>query len=270
VPVLGDTLDEPDERFWLVLSSPTNALLADALAAGTVLDDDGGTLSYRELQHGSTTVADLRAQPGPVADLDLYILEMKPRSSYEIVVDQTSGDLGSGSGPRLERLASDLTTPLATSLPTGAGPSRSLRIRNPGSLPADAYIAVSSLSCGTDCGADDSYRVRAYETTYAVPRFNNTGSQVTILLLQNSTPHPIAGTVYYWEGTGALLGSSTVNLAARQTLVLNTATVPGLSGKSGAITVAHDGRYGDLAGKTVALEPTTGFSFDSPMEPRPD
>jgi hypothetical protein len=35
------------------------------------------------------------------------------------------------------------------------------------------------------------------------------------------------------------------------------------------MTVSHDGRYGDLTGKTVALEPSTGFSFDSPMLPVP-
>ena len=48
--------------------------------------------------------------------------------------------------------------------------------------------------------------------------------------------------------------------------MLNTATVA--PGVGGSVTVAHDGRYGDLAGKTVALEPATGFSFDSPMLPR--
>jgi hypothetical protein len=41
--------------------------------------------------------------------------------------------------------------------------------------------------------------------------------------------------------------------------------VPGVGG---ALTIANDGRYGDLSGKTVALEPSTGFSFDSPMIPR--
>lgn len=38
---------------------------------------------------------------------------------------------------------------------------------------------------------------------------------------------------------------------------------------TGTITVGHDARYGDLAGKTVALEPATGFSFDTQMVPRP-
>jgi hypothetical protein len=48
----------------------------------------------------------------------------------------------------------------------------------------------------------------------------------------------------------------------------NTASVAGAAGQSGSITVTHDGGYGELAGKTVALEPSTGFSFDTPMLPR--
>jgi len=33
--------------------------------------------------------------------------------------------------------------------------------------------------------------------------------------------------------------------------------------------VSNDAHYGDLTGKTVALEPSTGFSFDSPMVVQP-
>jgi hypothetical protein len=35
------------------------------------------------------------------------------------------------------------------------------------------------------------------------------------------------------------------------------------------LRLTHDGGYGGLAGKTVALEPAAGFSFDSPLEARP-
>jgi hypothetical protein len=35
-------------------------------------------------------------------------------------------------------------------------------------------------------------------------------------------------------------------------------------GTSGTVTITHNARYGDLTGKAVALEPATGFSFDSP------
>jgi len=51
--------------------------------------------------------------------------------------------------------------------------------------------------------------------------------------------------------------------------VVNTSSLPALEGQAGSITVSHDGPYGGIAGKTVALEPATGFSFDSPLESRP-
>ena len=74
--------------------------------------------------------------------------------------------------------------------------------------------------------------------------------------------------VHFWRTSGLRLVSVPVELAPKQTLVANLlATVGG--NVAGSITVKHDGGYGALAGKTVALEPSTGFSFDSPMLPRP-
>jgi hypothetical protein len=133
---------------------------------------------------------------------------------------------------------------------------------------ANEHIRVRSGGCTTTCGAHDVYRIRAYETTYTIPRFNNSGTQITVLILQNPRSHAISGTIYFWNGAGALLGSSAFTLSGKATLVLSTASVSGVAGASGAITIAHDGGYGDLSGKTVALEPATGLSFDSPMEPR--
>lgn len=40
VPVAGDTQDEPDETFRLVLSNPADAVLARAVATGTIVNDD--------------------------------------------------------------------------------------------------------------------------------------------------------------------------------------------------------------------------------------
>jgi hypothetical protein len=42
VAVVGDTRNESDETFFLNLSSPTNATLADAQGVGTILNDEGG------------------------------------------------------------------------------------------------------------------------------------------------------------------------------------------------------------------------------------
>ena len=60
-----------------------------------------------------------------------------------------------------------------------------------------------------------------------------------------------------------------LNLPARGLQTLNTSTVPELAGRSGSITLTSDAPYGTLAGKAVALEPATGFSFDDVMRPRP-
>lgn len=43
VPVIGDTLAEPDETFTVELSNAVNATIAEASGLGTIFDDDGGT-----------------------------------------------------------------------------------------------------------------------------------------------------------------------------------------------------------------------------------
>jgi hypothetical protein len=256
------------KNVWLVLGlgfalASGRAALADVWDVQTQNDNTVLT-TENELVHGSDQLHDLGALPGPAADNDWYRLSQKPFSSYEIVADATSGDIGTTLGVFRTDAAG---APVQTSQAVGVGYSRSLRWINSGAAAEDTQrIQVTSGSCTTACGADDVYRLRAYETTYAVPRFNNTSTQVTVLLLQNPTNYPIAGTVYFWSATGAPVGTSPFNLAAKALLVLNTSTVA--AGSSGALTIAHDGRYGDLSSKSVALEPATGFSFDTPGLPR--
>jgi hypothetical protein len=225
---------------------------------------DGSSATENELVNGSDQLHDLGGPPLP--DEDWYTLGQAPFSSYEAVADATSGDIGPTMA--LDRVDSGGAI-LQSSQAVGIGYTRSLRWANlTGSPVNNEFIRAMSSGCTTNCGPEDVYRIRFTETTYAIPRYNNFGTQVTVLLLQNPTNYVITGTVYFWDATGAQVASSTFNLPAKNTLVLNTSTVPGANGTSGAVTVAHDGRYGDLAGKTVALEPATGFSFDSPMLPR--
>lgn len=258
-----------------IAPSTTGTITNTATATATTPDPTPGNdsdsepttvnppLTTHELVHGSRKLQDLSVQP------DLFAISQKGRSSYEVVVDAAGGDVGAGAGPLLRRVASDGSTVLQTAQAVGNGPARSLRWHNTSTGPVDTqFIRVESASCTTDCGADDTYRIRVYETTYAIPRFNNAGSQITVLILQNPADYLVAGIVYFWSTAGSLLGTSAINLPARNTLVLNTSGVAGVTGQGGSITVAHDGRYGDLAGKTVALEPASGFSFDSPMVPR--
>jgi hypothetical protein len=199
-----------------------------------------------------------------------FRIAQKPHSSYEVVVDATTGDVGSGLA--LERLASDGVTVLQSSLPLGGvGYSRSLRwINATGQVVGNELVRVVSTSCRfPGCGPEDAYRLRAWDTTCVLPRFNNSATQVTILLLQNPTAHLIGGTVHFWSVTGTPAGSQPFSLGSHGTLAFNTSTVPGVAGQSGSITVVHDGGYGELLGKAVAVEPATGFTFDTPLASRP-
>jgi hypothetical protein len=242
----------------VVLAAPASA---DPWDQPALRDDGPETLS--ELAHGSDEVHDLRASAGK-PDEDWFRIRQEPFASYEIVVDGAVGDVTPIS---LELVAADGSTVLATSVAVGTGAVRSLRFLNQSSSAVDdQYIVVKSGGC-TKCKKDDTYRLRAYETTYVVPRFNNTGSQITVLTIQNPTAGTVNGQLRFWDPAGTLTFSRAVELGPKELFVYTTATdVPDASG---SITMANDARWGELHGKAVGLEPATGFSFDTLLEPRP-
>jgi len=232
-------------------------------------DLDNVSLSpMSELAHGSGSVLSLGAQPGPLATTDWFRVRQQALSSYEVVVDAASGDVGSAAGPDLDRLAGDATTLLQSATGVGTGQARSLRFENPGIVAVeDELIRVRSAGCTTDCDASDVYRVRSYDTTCAASRFNNSGTQATILVIQSAAPYAVSGHVWLQAASGVVQGSQAFTLPGHGAFVLNTSTLAPAS--SGSIRVSHNGRYGDLSGKAVAVEPATGFTFDTPLLPRP-
>lgn len=262
VAVNGDTAVESSETFVVNLAGAVGAAIGDGQGAITIANDD----RVLELSHGSNVRRNLAAVGG-VPHTEYLRFYQAPRSSYEIVLDEASGDLIPGL--RLDRVGPDTTTVLQTAEAiSGLGAARSLRWQNSTSSAVDtAFIRVSAGACGTACGADDRFRLRVYETTGSIPRFS-TGTQATVVMLENSASDAVQGTVWFRNASGALLGSSTFDLPARRSLLLNAGSVPGVAGQSGSITVSHNGRYGTLVGKAVSFEPSTGYAFDTPMEPR--
>jgi hypothetical protein len=233
-------------------------------------NNDNGTQTDNQLIHGIEQLHDLEANAGPVPDQDWYGVIGYFRSSYEAVIDSMSGDLDMFAPPEnFQRLDTDGTTVLQTSEQATPGTilgfvNRALRWEVGGSS-ENQFLRVQSAACGATCGGEDRYRITFYETTISVPRFNNAGSQTTVLIIQNAAnlDRPLNGTAYFWTTDGTLFALQTFSLfPTRTALVLNTAPIaPGIGG---TITIAHDGGYGGLAVKAVALEPATGFSFDSP------
>jgi len=259
---------------WLALGLGL-ALVSGRAAVADVWDiqtqNDNSSATENELVMGSDQLHDLGGPPLP--DEDWYTLSQKPFSSYEATGDSTSGDIGATLA--VDRVDAGGTV-LQASQPVGVGYTVSLRWANQTAAEVNSeFIRVTSSGCTTNCSGDDVYRIRFDDTTYSIPRFNNFGTQTTVLLLQNPTNYTINGTIYFWDVSGVQVASTPIDgpsaglgLAPKELQVLITANVPGANGVGGSVTIAHDARYGDLAGKTVALEPATGFSFDSPMLPR--
>jgi hypothetical protein len=262
VNVTGDTQNEPDEVFYLNLTGTVDASVGKPATAARIRDDDGGVIRLGELGHGT------RRRDTFAGGADFYVTATPARSSWEVVLDEPSGDAGGASGPSLQRIDADFSSVVQTASSVGVGGARSLRWQNVSGTAEAYYVRVQSAQCSTDCGADDTYRLRAYETTLRSPRFNNVGSQVSLVILQNPTSASNPGTVFFWSSSGALLGSQAFTLNPRSTLVLNSSGVSGVAAQGGSVTVVHGGRYGELIGKVVALEPSTGFSFDAELLPR--
>ena len=254
---------------FLALALSAAPLFADVWDNDPGNEDDSSNTD-NELFNGAIQVHDLASQGG-VADQDWYVVFSRPLSSYEVLVDGTQGEVvGPGGALPVDRVNAAGTVLTAGAPPQdGLGSSQSVRWANNTALVINDYVRVDGVNaaCGTACTTDAQYTIRMWETTGAIPRFNNSGTQVTVLLLQNPTNYPINGTVFFWDTAGSFLASQGFTLAAKQLFVFNTNTAA--PGFSGAITVTQDGRFGDLQGKSVALEPATGFSFDTPMSYRP-
>jgi hypothetical protein len=246
----------------------TAALVLCAATAGADVwdvqdqNDDTASGTRNELRHGGQQTHDLGVRPGPVADEDWYRLYQYRDTSWEAVVDGGSGDVVTHY--QLERIAPDGTTVLQAAPP--AFQARYLRWMNTGAFDESGErLRVSGASCGTSCGADDVYAIRVRETTVYVPRFNNSGTQGTVLILQGAPAHQaVEVRMVFRSVAGALLHTITTQVPFEGGAVFNLSAVPQLAGQSGHAIIGHNGGYGGLVVKAVAVEPATGFTFDTP------
>ncbi len=233
-------------------------------------NEDDSANTDNELFHRDVQVHDLAGDPGVAADQDWFAIRSRPFSSYEVLVSGFQGAIWGSTNASVDRV-DDTGTVLTSGNPPpgGLNSSQSVRWANNAGAQSIDYLRVdgNTADCGTTCTADAQYTIHMWETTGAISRFNNAGSQTTVLLLQNPTDYVIAGTVYFWASSGTQLFTEPFVLLPKELSVISTSTlVPGVAG---SITITQNGRFGDLQGKSIALEPSTGFSFDTPLVYRP-
>jgi hypothetical protein len=244
-----------------VLAPPA---VADEWDQGSDPDRDASTDNV--LFHGSEQMHDLGAQVGFVPDQDWYLVSVRPFSSYQFALDAFTGDLDLGNTDVQRLSASEAIQQNADVLENGGVLSLAW-FRGAGTTDETNFVRVSGAACTQSCNLLDTYRARFYETTYTIPRFNNSGTQTTVLLLQNATDRSCALQMFFFDALGALLANPSVGIGAHSLLVFPTAGVA--TNASGSVRVAHTCGYGGLSGKAVSIEPATGFTFDTPVVSRP-
>jgi hypothetical protein len=263
-------------KYPLSIALAAAVLAAPAAHARDIWDltgNDGSAATRSEIAPGALQVHDLEGVSG-VADQDWFRISQKPYSSYEVLVDGLTGGLAPVpvTVPGTE-LGVHFIYQSGTVVPSNAlgasGSARVLYFRNETGTVNDAdRIRVSNPLCAAACLATEQYRIRLFDTTYGISRFNNSATQVTVLVIQNTSDRVVYFNAHFFDANGTIQGTYSQNLAPFGTIVVNTSALAGLAGKSGSIIVNNDGRYGVLTGKAVSLEPATGFAFDTLMVAR--
>jgi hypothetical protein len=236
---------------------------ADEWDVATV--NDGSTTTKNVLRHGSEQVHDLGAQ-NTFSDEDWYRVSSRRFSSYQMVVDGMTGQLQL-TEPDLQLLDTLGTTVQASAALADFGGILSLAWKNATASTVPQFVRVRGAACSVVCLDVARYRIHFYDTTYTIARFNNSGTQATVLMVQNVTDRSCDATYVFQSSTGGLLGSVDRTLPARGLDVF--ATAPLVPSQSGSVRVAHTCGYGGLSGKAVSIEPAAGLAFDTEMMHRP-
>ena len=237
---------------------------------------DDQAVTPNQLIHGALQTHDIQgtASSAPT-DQDFSSVRARARHSYEVRVFSTNTCF-QADGPScatVDRVAADGTTILTPGMePDGQLPGTVaagwMAVRWIAGADQSDVIKVTGYK-GYAASAVNQYDIQMLDTTYLVPRWNSSGTQITVFLIQNGSTSPVTGNIFFYNAGGALLHMQPLSLAAHGLQVVSTAGIPALAGASGSAAIAHDGTYGALAGKAVSLEPSTGFTFDTLIAPIP-
>jgi hypothetical protein len=234
----------------------------DAPPPFTGPDDFSCAATIVELVHGVRQVHDLIGVD-LFPDIDWARVQQRAHRSYEVRL--TNSQMLLAQGAASARRACDGTL-LTAGRPYEGSARDAISIPWVSTGDGPTFIKTAAGLQGTEA----RYEIQLLETTYAVPRYNNSATQQTILIVQNTRARAVEGVISFFSvAGGAPIHVRPIALPPRGMLLLNTSTVAALAGTSGSALVAHDGGYGALSGKAVALEPGTGFTFDTPIVAKP-
>lgn len=272
------------QRVLLLALASTVALTTSAICRANdnwEPDDTPATASSVNVAGHPPQLRDLQASGG-VADQDWMQLYLRSHRSYEVRISNTRSAPVIAVLQRWNSSGNSLlqSAPTALGQETVTGGGRHFLRWQTGDLGAESFGPVNLvriMGSTTATSADSDYVFQFRETTLYCPRFNNAGSQASVLLIQwaGDGENSCSMSAHFFEQTSrALLATlpATLNAglgdlpAAMQVYALS--SIAGLEGQRGSAHIAHTCGYGNLKAKLVALEPATGFSFDTPCTMR--
>jgi hypothetical protein len=253
------------------LAASVSVHATDRWEGGVAGDDANDTRNT--LSPGLTQEHDLDQAGGPAEDVDWAAVPTLQYHSYEARISGANVNFDWGLCPpcaqfeRVNSAGAVLTEDVATVNNGSGGPAeaydRSVRWMASGST-FQEFVRVTGATLYTE-NATFGYTLRYWDSTYTVPRWNASGTQTTVFIITSLVQGTVTGNVHFFSGAGTLLHSQAITLNPNVPLVLSTAALAPLAGQSGYALVSHTAGYGGLTGKAVALEPSTGFTFDTAM-----
>ena len=199
------------------------------------------------------------------ADEDWFILVARPQRSYEVLVSSAAGLNRHLEARDVMRTNGFVGVQDSAGLATG-------RVRTLRWIEPDPVVSTHVLVSGNvHMRKEAIYTIQFRETTLYCPRYNNTATQGSILIVQHTAPEGVTGglcqfAARFHDSTGNETGSTSQALFLNASKVISTKALTGAT--SGSAFIAHTCGWGGLKAKIVALEPATGFSFDTVCTPR--
>jgi len=232
VPVLGDSLSEPDETLVVTLSSPTGATISVAQATGTITNDDVPTLSINNVSivegNSGQTVA-------------TFTVTLSSAGATTATVDYATADGTATAGTDYTATSGRLTFPAGSTSQTIAVTvlGDSLYEANETffvalTAPVNATI-VASQGTGTIVNDDAPPAVTIGDVTATE---GNTGTTAATFVLTLSPASVLPATVHYATSDGTAIAGSDYSAAA------GTITfAPGVTSQTVTVPILGDTLY---------------------------
>ena len=243
----------------------TAAMAVDDWDVGAIKDNTAAT-TRNELARGEWQMHDLEAIGG-VADEDWYDVPTTSFRTYQVAIGQVTGDAPIDNADFLTLWDAAGTTLLATANAAAGATSKVIRFDSQAGTSFRVRVKGSVGSTATA-----RYAINVVESTMYCPRYNNSGTQSSVVIIQNTTNGPCSVGISFIieDGTSSQFTAGTVPSAG--TLVVAGGSVAGVPGTTGRVQILPNlpNRCSPsaLKAKVVALEPSTGFSFDTLCERR--